>query len=633
MIQIHNQSAGPSDRWIRCTVRPQDIPNGARAWRQGPARFAVAGPVGIAAVELDVRVPLAAGQRMTFDPAAGVAEAPAPVVLPPEAVRDPVGYFGVPISMGTVLEFQSATPEGAALLAVFRSRDRVVPQFVHELTIRYRPDEGSWLAWYRLTNSNVAGPQLLQAILPQDLVLRMGTWSSSVLAPAGDYWGCGGSRVWELWIGGPAPSDRVDARGIDRIGPMADLVPDTTFPQGRFDVQGWISRQTPHMEAQMGKWASDNTLGITANSTQTGDQEEQGAYQGVESFYPGGMGAIRVNRLCVLSEWPRRPYHHCEPEGVPLIPERHSRGLLWQCLPHYQPSISPDRFGMTVLPTPGSGHNNYGPDDEHWLMHRPAAQVELDGNPIAQQELDWLARCWLMSDVIDPSKGVAAHARAARARGYAGIAVADWWRLLNDRILAGKVRDRWIPRLAIYMAAEPNPTVTPWDLRASLDSNGHPTSSALGPIDTARWRRFSMTYQMAVGVYGVWIACKTLGLQDGVRFAVQSATTCMHASYSPSENPARVWEQYDTVGVGDDGQFATSADGRNQTSDWYRAKWLPLCLVPVLFDGDAQAKLQAKSIRDTLLREVTQATEVGRTYANQPADWFPPVPQDAGVPS
>ena len=124
MIQIHNQSALPSDRWIRCTVRPQDIPNGARAWRQGTARFAVAKPVGIAAVEIDVRVPLAPGQRLTFDPAAGISETPVQVVLPTEAVRDPVGYFGLPTALSTVLEFQSATPEGAALQAVFRVRLR-----------------------------------------------------------------------------------------------------------------------------------------------------------------------------------------------------------------------------------------------------------------------------------------------------------------------------------------------------------------------------------------------------------------------------------------------------------------------------------------------------------------------------
>lgn len=646
MIQIHNQSTTQSSRWIRCTIRDRDVPAGMRAWRVGDTRFALGRPFGDGLYTLDVKATLQPGQRMTLDLSQAVAETPVPLLLPAEAERDPVGYFGVPVTMGTEMVYLSHVPDGAALLVKFRARNRTQPQLVHELHVLYRPDEQSWPALLRITSSDVGVVQ--QTVLALDSVadFHMGTNGASGFMANGDTLATGQSRVFPFWLGPSAatwtpfmgmrpdaPSADIHALGLDRVGPMARFGP-TTYPQGRFDVARWIQDQTPRMEAQVTGWPLSNTLGIAANSTQSGDQEDQGGGYHCEAFYQGGLAGIRTRWLCAISEWPKRLYHHCEPDGGPLVPERHPNLVMWQSLPHYSTGVSRDRLGILTLPTAGVAHGFFGPDDEHWLFNTLATALELTGCSMLQQELDWAARVWLMSETTDPRLSTSGP-RAARARGYAGLFATHCWNLLEDRALAQRVRDRWLARMAIYQAHEPSPDVL-WDCRQSytMDANGvrHPASAALGSIDVNGWPRYSMTYQVAVGVYGTWLACKTFGLQDGVDFAVRAATTCMRASYSPSENPARVWEEFDTVGVDSQGRFATSADGRHQTG-YYRHKWLPLCLVPVLFDGDAQAKLQAKSIRDALLREVTQQTEVGRTYANQPADWFPPVPQDAEVPA
>lgn len=633
IVQVQNKSAFFSREWVRCTIRTSDVPQGMTAWRIGDTRFALGRSIGMDLFALDVKAALDPGQRLSFDLTQAVVETPAAVQLPPEAVRDPVGYFGVPMLMGTPLAFLEVKQDGAALATLFGGRLAEAPQLYCTLRVLYRPDETEWRGTIRVTASDVSGQQPVVS-LPDDLVFRMGA-GNATLEHAGETFGAGQSRVYPVTLSRTSIdllANSIDpqqfAVGIDRLGPLAQFGP-TTYPQGRFDVARWILAQTPAVKSCLSSWENSNTIGIPKDSTQTGDEEDQGAgYQDVELFYAGGLPSIYTNWLCAITQWPKRPYHHLERDGKPLSLTSHPRLVLWQSLPHYSTSVSPERLGLPRLPTKAEMHGWFGPDDEHMLINRLAGAYELTGCPEIQHELDMLARCLLYSYTLDPRLSTSGP-RAARARGYLGILVAQLWRLLEDRTLADRVKDRWTAILRqVYMVHDSDPAKL-WDVRQSYttDANGvkHPTTAALGSISLDDWPNYCMTYQLALGVYGVWMACKVLGLQDGVDFAARQAAVCMHASYSPSENPSRVWDEFECVGVDAAGRFATAANGRN-TTGMFRVKWLPLCLVPVLFDGDQQSKLQAGYIRDKLLAEAMQQTVTGQSYAQQPCDWFPPTP-------
>lgn len=636
-VRIVNSAAQRFVGWRRLTTPLDSLPMmgtiGGRQFRRGKR-------VGISVDTVDIHVDLLPGQVFL---GGDVIETPFhQIELPVQARPNPIAYYGEPAVWGVPFgqmasPFSSIEVDGACLAIHNRGR---IGAFVFDLFIRLAPDQTFAPATLTITHSDPTQPSIVAA-LPQDLrltcggavMLTQGLDGTAVrnvaLMPSGDTMGDGQSRTFPITIywesRGATNSATIDcerktsAIGIQVVGPLG-----VGLEVGRFDVQRWMTQHRASVLRGIIDWSAPSAIGVPANSTQTGDEEEQGAFQGVEPLLAGGSGAEHIRYLAALAQH-KRPCHHREVDGGLLSLTGHPGLVLWQSRPHFR--TTRDRLGkLEEFSASRHGHGWYGPDNEHWLMHSTCAALELTGDPVFQMELETHARNWLYSDTVTPANAATSQPGAARAIGYAGLFVAQVWRLLNNRTIADLVRHRWTERVdRVYL---PRLSNRPWDFRPSFNLvNGERVAvGAVGAMDVDRFPYFSMLYQCAVGAYGAFVACNLFGHEQGVQWAVAEAERVVYGAY----NLSGLSVEWETIGLQENYTPPTLPDyyigGGAHRTGWYRYKWLPLCLWPLLRAGAEGSRERAATIRERLVAEGRLLTKVGATYSEQPLDWIPKEP-------
>lgn len=597
MPQLLNTSTQSFAGWRRCVV--SDRPSLDAGITAGGATFVVGRAVGIAGYAVDVHCAVGAGQRITMD-LGKVTPLPAAAVvptLPPAALADPVGYFGVPTVAGVPLSFVSMEPDGACLLVHLRRR---LSMIVVDLWLHVYPDVAGipmqqWATGVlQLTCSDVSKPDLQQPV-PFDVRFEVGgatvdcgmpasqdfdeRGDSDLILRAGDYFGDGQAKRWPVRITWGRNTDyassiaesKVHAFGLSRIGPLGKPA-----QQGGLNVRAWLASRLPKCEAAIGDWSAPWNIGVPANSTQTGDEEEQGFSQGFEPFYEGGLPAVRTRWLEALIQG-RRPCHHLEHDGAMATPEMHPDCVFWQGRPHWNAAVSPDQFHKPKSVGASNSHGWFGPDREHWLLHTTAAAYEMTGCPALQNELRHQANCFLFGETVRPGWSTSS-TDAARSAGYAGLVALHLWRLLDDRALAQRVKQRFLDRLSmVYVPRWGHLDWWQWVPTYSngKDASGQPirVPTTMGAAVGMNYPYAVMAYQQAVGAFGLYLAARTFGHQDGMALAMRGARAVWLTSYHEGKC-------YETLGLTDQGEFCGSyveGDGAHSSLGFY-TEWTPLAV-------------------------------------------------------
>lgn len=609
MIRIQNQASHPFSGWKRLTVSRWPT------WDSGVVggcQFVLGRHLGTAARVCDVRVSLQPGQAVVLDLMQSEAR---PYVIhdhvPAQAVADPVSYFGIPHVLNAPLEFVSMREDGACFLIHLRGRSHLAPLLVSDLFVHWYPDQTWAPAALSVTASNPAIPDL-QATLPTSLNLEITgatvtypNGGNGPLMPAGDWFGDGQTRAWPCAIYWPRGADSADVlyadasarqeiagRGLSQIGPLGVIA-----EQGRFDARAWINRfRTPARNALF-QWPSVWDLGVAMNSGVGGDQEDQGYSQGFECFYPGGLGAEFPTLNAAYAQM-RRPCHYREKDGSLLDLDTHPGLKMWALRPH---SNGTDWLGKPPR-TAFDAHGYNGPDAEHHWMNRVAAAFELTGCPVLEQELESIARALMFEQWLT----------TARENGCRGMVIAHLFRLLPNRVLANRLRDRWCRFVE-------NTLVPLWRDKPMWDYRDSRTPSLALYVDETQYPKVCMAYQSALGAYGVWLAGKVLEHEPSRVLGAQCAKDVIEHCYIGFEE----WAQ---IGVGPDGKLARPPFlmGFNAWDNGdYRFKWFPLAVYVAAVEGHDKAA----DLHGWLMAQLKSYMPVNRAVLDGLAtDWLPPLP-------
>lgn len=599
MTKVKIQTEVSTSQWIHATI---DTLPPLMAGETDECQYVVGNPEGIRSHEnhqtafwgIDVRpkTTISAGQRrtLTLDHARPFAHK---LEMPAAVLSDPLGHFGIPTLMGNA--FALCFADGEPIKAngahyEIHLRIRGVP-LCWDLRLRWYPGDDSLMhGTLRVTNSDARYPSPVYQI-PESIELGIDT-----LLGAGDWIGNGQSRVWPVSYrrdNSTLNVRRVLAIGFGRtrIGPLGGIA-----PRGAYDQAKWLNYSGDSF-LKLLSWDAPQ-IGVSKRSGDAGDQEDQGYSQGFEPFVENAdLLTIRAGLEAAWSQ-AKRPCHHLDLNGQPLDPEAQTpRMVYWNGTIHYDSRVSPNRHGKVRNLTEADTHGWWGPDNEHFLINRIAAAYELTGDVALHDELVHHALVYLGSETVDPTISNT-HLHIARALGWQCLAMSHCYRLLRDRELADRVRMRVATRIEQHRAAWGTGL---WDVRPNPGNYmGMPASVA--PF-------FCMTYQGAVGAFGVYVACITMGLHDKTDWAVQAAARIVDLCY-PEGNEILGLAINDTV------------TARRNTGTFYRA-WLPLALyvairgLPV---GDT-IRIQAQEARHRILDELPNPL----TEWSHFDDWMPPV--------
>jgi len=503
--------------------------------------------------------------------------------------------------------------DGACYLIHLKAR---LTSMLHaDLWIHHYPDQPWATGELVLTSSNVSVPDL-SATIPSSFTLTCGDaivvvpglpWNSPLL-PAGETLGDGQARSWPVVFGWPtqmtgtqpvaaqAQADfRIVARGV-KLHPLG-------LPQvpASFSTQQWMNENLIAAASRLHTW-QEGLLGVSANSSQTGAQEDQGFMAGIEAGLSGGMGAIPIRYWTALGQ-SRRPMHHLEADGSQLNLDGHPQLVLWSSRPHWRTDVSPDRLNKPREVTQAETKGWNGPDREHWLVNTLAMAARVTGSPALQWQLEAHARVFLFGETINPALSTSS-TDVARSAGYAGMLVTYLWENLENRTLANRVADRWRARVQqIYIPVWGSTAGNIWGT-----SNDYRLTSILTGYPLA-W----MPYQQALGAYGMYLACSTVGPVEGVAFAAAGARAVVQHAFQDTPTGPVEWEilGYNGGAVLAPSQYVEGI-GAHRTG-WFRHEWLPLGVWVAARDGDQRAV----SIYNTLISEAL--------LGNRPLKWFPPL--------
>ncbi len=523
--------------------------------------FVVGKPTGLRGHRVSLAVDLPPGTNLSAPLEFAAAGTNAPPLKAP-----PFARMGFPSVLGVPLAYQDLSPQGQWRVHL---RARVTPMLVVDLWTALVSD--GWAPFLaHVTASNTGLPDVT-ATVPEGFDLQCGgavvqtlKGGFGTLLPAGMSMGDGqslfipGSFVWPGIIGQDQEafdSARAFAAGLvgawdeaweSNLGPLKALA---ASPAG-FSGEAWAKANYQGALYRLQTW-QEGPLGITANSGQTGAEEEQpGLAKGEAVFRGGGFPAIQTLRYVGLG-FGRVPCHYRESDGSPLSLQ-HPSLMIWDGRPHKaMPDLlgkEPDSFGSWL------SHDWWGPNDEHAFIGTPCSAYQLTGDEGLQQLIDDRARLWLYSDTVDPRMSTSGP-RAARARGWASIEAAWFWLTLEDRGLAQKVKDRYLQRLAMYReAAERDGWL--WDKRAVETDESTGQLMGLG-MDV--WRgegptqfpAFFMGYQAAVACGGIQVAGEVMGIPEARELAYREALALMDGCFR--QNSGGQWEGWEVLGVRNDG--------------------------------------------------------------------------------
>lgn len=532
---------------------------------------------------------IAAGQRRTF-----VLDHATPIQhkleMPSAALSDPLGYFGVPSLLGT--PFALCYAGGEPIVAngahyEIHLRIRGVP-LCFDLRLRWYPGDSELLGTLRVTNSDERYPSNSFRI-PSDIPV--------IGLAGGDWIGNGQSRVvpvrYSLQRHTLTRSSRdVDGFGLESIGPLGVIA-----PRGAYDQAKWFA-YAGDTHDRLFDWGSTQ-IGVSKRSGDAGDQEDQGFSQGFEPFIENADLSVITIGLEAAWNQAKRPCHHLAADGQPLDPEAQTPRLVyWQGTVHYDRNVSPNRLGKASNLTEADTHGWWGPDNEHFLINRIAGAYETTGDMALHDELVHHAMVYLGSETVDP-KVSNTRLFVARALGWHCLAMTHCYRLLRDRKLAERVKDRVAARIAQHRVHWGNGL---WDVRPN------PGNLMGMPFTTAPF--FAMTYQNAVGVFGVYVACRVMGLRiDTEAWAAQAAKKIVDLCYPDGD---------EILGL----DAASNVTARRNTGAFKRA-WLPLALHVALRGLPPEDPVFAKARDAWVAIHATAPNSL--TEWSHFDDWLPPL--------
>jgi hypothetical protein len=159
------------------------------------------------------------------------------------------------------------------------------------------------------------------------------------------------------------------------IGPLGAAIPPTVWDANAYVHQSYTSAMDI-----LRSWDNNWPLGISKNSADSGDQEDQGyGGKGTAAFTGGSFGAAQLLRLVAL-EWGKRPCNYLEEDGSYL---RLDRDLaIWFGRPIFW---SPDQLGKPRQPTVPECKGWAGPDNQHCFANTVFAAWQLTGKPSLQR--------------------------------------------------------------------------------------------------------------------------------------------------------------------------------------------------------------------------------------------------------
>jgi len=586
MIYLRNrtpQVAPPG--WHRTVVESR--PAWSAATLPDGTRIVVGNPVGACGHHVDVWYPddIAPGQRVAIDlDAVQSAHVTPPVipVLPAAATRDPIGYFGLPTFGGVPVVFDGITVNGAGIDARLHAR---IGPFVAVMHVTVYPGDIAYPATVRVMHSGAPTPQAF-ATLPVDV--------ASI--PAGTRFAYGMSLVVAgvyRRSGGFVPEDRqVAALGRQTIGWLGNAMPGQFRGLGAVaDIEASLHRTEHTWEQAYG--------GIPPNAGQSGAIGEQGFHAGFEAVLTSDPEGVAYNALHAALH-AKRPCHYAHANGRPLDLER-AGFAMWNGQPWTLVGA-----GRT-WPVPHVHHydtpgNWYGPDLEHLIINRLAADIEYRGDAAMQEEATFLAHQWLASQTVRPDWALT-HQYVARALGWNSLAAVHLWRVLNDRDLAARVRERAVERARLHQVRWGDRL---WDVR------GTPANDL--ELDARESPFWTYTYQMAVGAFGAYVMAEQFGAGDVRAWAGQAAELCV--AYAWDANGV-TWER---IGLRDPLVPHEPATYVNRRTAWttggFAQAWLPLALWTACRHNPANERA----------RVLYDRTLAAREAANLPAEvirWLP----------
>ena len=570
-VTVGNYSGSPFVGWVRATIdTPAPAPAGR--WQDG-TQYVVGRRVGSVQV-IDVNVTLQPGQIRTLTLATS-----SPFEFTLGSLDADLGWPSVgnmPLAPAAGKWFQA---DGAAYLVHLHTR--VNPMVHVDYWVRAYPGQPWFPGELVVTASNPTVPDM-SGVIPDGLALKAGAamsavpglpWNASVL-PAGAMLGDGQARTFPITLGWASKmtalqaisaqshaDQRVFAVGNIKVSPLGNPI-----AGDRFDSRLWANSNHAGSITRLHNWDA-GPLGVSAVSSNTGAQEDQGFAQGGESQLAAGPSGALVRYLVALGQ-SRRPMHHLEADGSQLQLGGHPQLILWSSRPHWHTGVSPDRLGKPRELNQEESHRWYGPDREHWLINTLASAARLTGSPALQWQLEAHARVFLFGETVDPSASTSG-TDAARSAGWAGMVVAHLWDTLENRELAELVAERWRARVRqVYIPRWGPAAGGIWDhrddARLLMDLTGY----------TEAW----MPYQQAVGAYGIWLASSMVGPPEGVTLAQAAARTVVDHAYR--QQPGGQWVEWEVLGFQAGGAMLPDSEyverrGAHRTG-WFREAWFPL---------------------------------------------------------
>ncbi|MCA8975779.1 MAG: hypothetical protein KDC98_13740 [Planctomycetes bacterium] len=596
IIHVANYTGTNFEGWVRTTV-DQPI---AASGKVGDVRWVAGRRTGRTTRIVDVRLAIASGRVRTID--LGLSE-PWEFHLKP-LPAEPDSYFGHLTLGGERFGVADVRPDGAGYSGHLRAR--IAPMLIADCWLHWYPDSPAVAQGeVSVTASNPNVPDLF-APVTTDLRLRFGPAltfipgigfnqpmlnSGEVLAD-GQSWSLPVTFVWTEKIRSQAEWDAAAVNatpaGICAYG-LANL-----YPQGnpKLTTQPLLWARNYILDAidRLDGWL-DGPLGVAAWSGRTGSQEDQVFPAAEMTAGTAGLGAGYVRYLVAL-HGQKRPCHLLEVSGEPLAIDAHPDLVIWNGRPHSYPGISEQLGKSGPLVQTAAPGGWYGPDEEHWLIASTVATARSTGSPAMQRELEVQARIALWG--VDYRPG------AARAVGWRGLAHAWIWDSLENRSLADRVAAHWRAHtndILIPMLGSKPADI--WDVRDD------PRLQATG------MRYNWMSYQQALGAYGLDYACEVFNQPAGRQLALRAARCVVDRAFARDANGR--WQGWAYIGFDPVDPLAHSALIQGQGAAFGPGIESWMVLAPATILRHFPNEEPARSIFDQF---VAEASEGGR--------WLPP---------
>lgn len=424
----------------------------------------------------------------------------------------------------------------------------------------------------------------------------------------GDKFGHGQSRQLRFtlgWLGqmnGPTHYEgalavrdwTIYGEGISKPGVIGNI-------RGR-DTEGYVRQHRDECRRRIKGW-QECEIGVAAKSTQTGAQEDQGFAKGSESE----NGSWQADYYAGLGQG-RRPCHHLTSDGEIMDwsnPPGQGRLITWGPWAHWHTGVSPNQQGKRRMPNTAETHGWYGPDREHWFFNRLIRGLHMTGSEALQWQLQHHANLIMLGETTTQGWSTSGP-DAARSQGWVCLVAANIWKFMNNRKLAGNVRDRINERFdKVYIPF--------WQHASHWDLQSDPRVTQY--VDRSVFPRVTMAYQASFATMGVEIAGQIFRRQDVREHAYQQARAVIDYAYQAPAGMVAVtplvgWE---IVGVTADGKWASEAEHllaegfSAHRTGWFTQAWLPCAAWTVLQHDPENGR--AKQIYD----------------AAGVSDWMPPL--------